>query len=64
MNSIPNLRWAAYSAAATASAFVAAPSAEATIHYSGLINETFKLTDSDSFQLAPAGGVTIFARQK
>jgi hypothetical protein len=38
INSIATGRWAAYAAAAAASSFAAAHSAEATIHYSGLIN--------------------------
>jgi lysylphosphatidylglycerol synthetase-like protein (DUF2156 family) len=37
-NSITNGRWTAYMAAAAASGFAAAHTAEATIHYSGLIN--------------------------
>jgi hypothetical protein len=38
---ITNPRWLAYATAGAASAFTCASSAEATIHYSGLINETF-----------------------
>jgi hypothetical protein len=59
-NPIPSVRWAAYSAAAAASTFVAAPQAEATIHYSGPINERFTSRRTDSFPLDPAGGVLIF----
>jgi len=39
--SIPYSRWTAYGAAATASAFVCASSAEAEIHYSGVVNHNF-----------------------
>lgn len=37
-SSIPTARWAGYAAAATATGFAVAPSAEAAIHYSGLLN--------------------------
>ena len=39
--SIAKKRWAAYAAAGAASAFTCANSAEATIHYSGRINQIF-----------------------
>ncbi len=38
---ITNSRWCAYATAGAASAFVGANSAEATIHYSGKINQVF-----------------------
>jgi hypothetical protein len=38
INSLATGRWTAYAAAAAASSFAAAPSAEATIHYSGLLD--------------------------
>jgi len=38
MTVIPNSRWAAYAAAGAASALSCAPSAEAEIHYSGILN--------------------------
>lgn len=64
INSIATGRWAAYAAAAAASSFAAAQSAEATIHYSGPINESFRFRSSDSFPLDPAGGVLIFKHSK
>jgi hypothetical protein len=39
--SIPKARWAAYATAATASTLAYASSAEAEIHYSGLVNHNF-----------------------
>ena len=51
-------------AAAAASSFAATHTAEATIHYSGLINEGFRGFNSDSFPLDPAGGVLIFKHGK
>jgi MYXO-CTERM domain-containing protein len=56
INSITNGRWTAYVAAAAATAFAAAPTAEATIHYSGLINQKIGPRDTRTFQLDPAGG--------
>jgi hypothetical protein len=55
--SITKTRWAAYAAASAASAFAAANSAEATIHYSGLIREFFGSEDDKSarFQLDQPG---------
>ena len=38
---ISNSRWLAYATAGAASAFTCANSAEATIHYSGIIGELF-----------------------
>jgi hypothetical protein len=56
INSISTGRWTAYAAAAAATGFAAAPSAEATIHYSGPINHQFKGERRFSFPLDPAGG--------
>ncbi|HEX4666373.1 MAG TPA: hypothetical protein VH207_07220 [Chthoniobacterales bacterium] len=56
INSIADRRWAAYAAAAAATGFAAAQTAEATIHYSGPVNEQFRLNHTDSFPLDPAGG--------
>ena len=39
--SIPKARWATYATAATASTLAYASSAEAEIHYSGLVNHNF-----------------------
>lgn len=39
--SIPNSRWAAYAAAGAASTLACASSAEAEIHYSGIVNHDF-----------------------
>jgi hypothetical protein len=54
---IPKGRWAAYATAGAASAFTCANSAEATIHYSGIIHEYFGPygTRSAHFQLDQPG---------
>ena len=56
INSITNGRWTAYAAAAAATSFAAAHTAEATIHYSGLLNHKIGGRDRVTFQLDPAGG--------
>src|SRR5438874_1047610 len=56
INSITNGRWTAYVAAAAATSFAAAHTAEATIHYSGVINQKIGTRDERTFQLDPAGG--------
>jgi hypothetical protein len=53
--SITTGRWTAYAAAAAASGFAAAHTAEATIHYSGLVNQHI-VGDREVFRLDPAGG--------
>jgi hypothetical protein len=53
--SIPNSRWLAYTTAGMASAFAAANSAEATIHYSGPINRIFKECSQANFRLDRPG---------
>jgi hypothetical protein len=55
--SIAKGRWAAYATAGAASAFTCANSAEASIHYSGIIGEWFGwwATKSDRFQLDQPG---------
>src|SRR5262245_25288198 len=55
--SIAKARWAAYATAGAASAFTCANSAEATIHYSGLINQNFEGCDAQraTFQLDQPG---------
>ena len=54
--SISNSRWLAYTTAGAASAFAAANSAEATIHYSGPIKQIFKgCFRTASFQLDRPG---------
>ena len=54
--SISNSRWLAYTTAGVASAFAAANSAEATIHYSGPIKQIFKgCFRTASFQLDRPG---------
>jgi hypothetical protein len=54
---IPNSRWLAYATAGAASAFTCANSAEATIHYSGLVHKFFGSGCSRSarFQLDQPG---------
>ena len=49
--SISNSRWLAYTTAGVASAFAAANSAEATIHYSGPIHRNFKGCQAANFRL-------------
>jgi len=58
-NSITSSRWGAYAAAAAATGFAAAHTAEATIHYSGVINQKIGGTHIRFFQLDPAGGSFI-----
>ena len=55
--SIAKGRWAAYATAGAASAFTCANSAEATIHYSGILGEWFGWSDTKSarFQLDQPG---------
>lgn len=59
ITSITSGRWTAYAAAAAASTFAAAHSAEATIHYSGLINQRIGGRDRAIFHLDPAGGTFV-----
>src|SRR5260370_37571563 len=59
INSITSGRWTAYGGAAAASTFAAAHSAEATIHYSGLINQRIRGRDRAIFHLDPAGGTFV-----
>jgi hypothetical protein len=56
INSITNGRWTAYMAAAAATSFAAAHTAEATIHYSGLVNQKITGNHFFRFPLDPAGG--------
>jgi len=56
INSLTTGRWSAYAAATVASTFAAAHSAEATIHYSGLVDQKIGGNDRATFQLDPAGG--------
>lgn len=55
-NLITTGRWTAYMAAAAATALAGANSAEAEIHYSGLINQNIAGRHQVTFQLDPAGG--------
>jgi hypothetical protein len=59
INSISTSRWTAYAAAAAASTFAAANSAEGSIHYSGPIHQTFRLDRRASLPLDPAGGSLV-----
>ena len=62
INSITNGRWTAYMAAAAATGFAATHTAEATIHYSGLVNQ--HIIDSSGYlPLDPAGG-SFLARHR
>lgn len=49
-------RWTSYAAAATATTFAATHTAEATIHYSGLVNRNITGDQEVTFPLNPAGG--------
>ena len=53
ISSISNSRWAAYAAAGAASALAGAHSAEAEIHYSGVVNQAFRGTQNVSFGSFP-----------
>jgi hypothetical protein len=59
INSITNGRWTAYMAAAAATGFAAAPAAEASIHYSGLLNQRIGGHDRAIFHFDPAGGTFV-----
>jgi hypothetical protein len=56
ISSIATGRWTAYAAAAAASSFAAANSAEAAIHYSGLIDQKIAAKDRAIFHLGSGGG--------
>jgi MYXO-CTERM domain-containing protein len=56
INSITQGRWAAYATAAAASGFATTHTAEATIHYSGLVNQNITGDQEVTFPLNPAGG--------
>jgi hypothetical protein len=51
INSLSNGRWTAYMAAAAATSFTAAHTAEAEIHYSGLVNQRIQARGSATFPL-------------
>src|SRR4030095_8855298 len=57
--SVAKTRWTAYAAAAAASTFAAAPSAEATIHYSGRINGKIHGQGAGTFSLGSGAGSFI-----
>ena len=59
INSIATGRWTAYAAAAAASGFAATHTAEATIHYSGLVNQKIRGGDRAIFHLDPGGGTFV-----
>jgi hypothetical protein len=56
ITSISTGRWAGYATAAAATSFIAANSAEGTIHYSGPIHYKFQHERAGRFPLGPAGG--------
>lgn len=60
---IAPVRWTAYAAAGVASAFAAANSAEAEIHYSGPINQKFTDNSSRGFQLGQGGASLFFVHR-
>lgn len=55
---LPNSRWLAYATAGVATAFCAAPCADAEIHYSGLIN--VPMEGIQSITLPLTGGASLF----
>jgi hypothetical protein len=55
ISSISAGRWTAYAAAAAATGFAAANTAEAAIHYSGLINQRIVGRNGTRFLLGPGG---------
>src|SRR5262249_34014738 len=60
--SIPNSRWSAYAAAGAATAAVVLPTAEAEVHYSGIVNHKFAGTNqvsSGSFPLDPGANLWL-----
>jgi hypothetical protein len=59
INSIATGRWAAYTAAAAASTFAAASSAEATIHYSGVLNQKIANRDTVAFPLGDDANLVL-----
>ncbi len=63
--SIPSTRWATYATAAAATAIVGSQSAEAAIHYSGILNVHFPpdRVKHETFPLDQAGDSLIFARR-
>jgi hypothetical protein len=63
INTITPGRWAAYAAAAAASGFATTHTAEATIHYSGLVNQNIIGDREVTFPLDPAGG-SFLARHR
>ena len=62
--SIANTRWAAYAAAGAATALAGSNSAEATIHYSGILNRHFRSHKDSAHKipLDPAGDFLFFER--
>jgi hypothetical protein len=60
---VTSSRWVAYATAGAASAFIGANAAEASIHYSGLINQNFGGDGDAKFPLDPAGGSLAFSHQ-
>ena len=50
---IPKARWAAYAAAGAATGFASIHSAEAEIHYSGIVNAKFAGNTTQTFEVVP-----------
>jgi hypothetical protein len=59
IGSITTGRWTAYAAAAAASTFAAASSAEATIHYSGVLNQKIANRDTVAFPLGDDANLVL-----
>lgn len=64
VGSIATVRWAAYSAAAAASSFAGAGSAEAVIHYSGVLDEKIGRDDVISIPVGSGGAVMTFFHRR
>jgi hypothetical protein len=60
--SVANIRWAAYAAAGAATALAGSNTAEAAIHYSGLLHERFPPNGSMKFPLDKSGDCFLFKR--
>jgi hypothetical protein len=62
--SIPKTRWVAYAAAGAATALAGSQSAEAAIHYSGLLDEKFRPNSHKTFPLDQPGDSLLFAHHR
>src|SRR5436190_1490299 len=63
---VSHSRWLAYATASAATALAASHSAEAAIHYSGILNQKFPphMDTDKTFPLDQAGDFLVFARHE